>query len=74
MNISLTSTIVYDTLVRAGVKCTSVLITPSGSGEAELGAVQCSRGVRIIPDILQSQLSASSVVCLTSFPHQYVSA
>ncbi|KAI0249730.1 DJ-1 [Lactifluus subvellereus] len=52
-------TIVYDTLVRAGVKCTSALITPSGSGEAEPGAAQCSRGVRIVPDISQSQLNAS---------------
>jgi len=53
-------TIVYDTLVRAGVNCTSVFITPSGSDKEEPGFARCSRGVRIIPDISQSQLSASS--------------
>ncbi|KAH9974148.1 class I glutamine amidotransferase-like protein [Lactifluus volemus] len=53
-------TIVYDTLVRAGVNCTSVFITPSGSDKEEPGFARCSRGVRIVPDISQSQLSASS--------------
>ncbi|KAI9508076.1 DJ-1 [Russula earlei] len=58
-------TIVYDTLVRAGVKVTSVLISPpsdtSRGDEAETdAAVRCSRGVRIVPDISQSQLGASS--------------
>jgi protein DJ-1 len=67
MTVSLTSTVVYDTLVRAGVKCTSVLITPDESGEDELAAAQCSRGVRIVPDISQSQLSASKAVCLVFF-------
>jgi protein DJ-1 len=58
---------VYDTLVRAGVKCTSALITPSGKSgndEGEPGVAQCSRGVRIVPDISESQLSVSSVVCI----------
>ncbi|KAH9962204.1 class I glutamine amidotransferase-like protein [Russula dissimulans] len=57
-------TIVYDTLVRAGVKVTSALIKPpdqSGKGEAEPGVAQCSRGVRIVADISQSQLGLSSV-------------
>ncbi|KAI9459191.1 class I glutamine amidotransferase-like protein [Lactarius psammicola] len=57
-------TIVYDTLIRAGVKCTSALIAPSdqsGSDQPQPATAQCSRGIRIVPDILQSQLSASSV-------------
>ncbi|KAF8273698.1 class I glutamine amidotransferase-like protein [Lactarius quietus] len=57
-------TIVYDTLVRAGVKCTSALITPSdqpGDDQSQPATAQCSRGIRIVPDISQSQLSASSV-------------
>ncbi|KAF8480257.1 class I glutamine amidotransferase-like protein [Russula ochroleuca] len=56
-------TIIYDTLVRAGVKCTSALVTSpghSGHDETEPGAVQCSRGVRIVPDASLSQLSAST--------------
>jgi len=43
----------------ARVKVTSVLITPpdqSGKGEGEPGVAQCSRGVRIVQDISQSQL------------------
>ncbi|KAH9983133.1 DJ-1 [Russula compacta] len=57
-------TIVYDTLVRAGVKCTSALVSPSGTSgndEAEPGAVQCSRGIRIVPDVSLSRLSASNI-------------
>ncbi|KAI0264678.1 class I glutamine amidotransferase-like protein [Gloeopeniophorella convolvens] len=57
-------TITYDTLVRAGVKCTSALITPSeqsGSNESGPKYAQGSRGIRIVPDITQSQLDASSV-------------
>ena len=68
-NYSNRSTIVYDTLVRAGVKCTSALVTSpghSGLDETEPGAVQCSRGVRIVPDASLSQLSASTTVC--AFP------
>lgn len=55
----------YDTLIRAGVECTSALIAPSdqsGNGQPQLAIAQCSRGIRIVPDILQSQLSTSSVV------------
>jgi len=43
----------------ARVKVTSILITPpdqSGKGEGEPGVVHCSRGVRIVQDISQSQL------------------
>lgn len=59
-------TIVYDTLIRAGVKCTSALIVPpdqSGNDQPhdQLATARCSRGIRIVPDMLQSQLSASSV-------------
>ena len=64
------STIVYDTLVRAGVKCTSALVTPPGGhDESAPGAVQCSRGVRIVPDASLSQLSASTTVCVSSIVH-----
>ncbi|KAH9028570.1 class I glutamine amidotransferase-like protein [Lactarius pseudohatsudake] len=57
-------TIVYDTLIRAGVKCTSALIAPSdqpGNDQPQPATAQCSRGIRIVPDVLQTQLSASSV-------------
>ncbi|KZV99603.1 DJ-1 protein [Exidia glandulosa HHB12029] len=40
-------TITYDTLVRAGVKCTSVLVGTTSSP----GLATCSRGIRIVPDI-----------------------
>ncbi|KAH9171054.1 class I glutamine amidotransferase-like protein [Lactarius sanguifluus] len=56
-------TIVYDTLTRAGVKCTSALIAPSdqsGNDQPQPATAQCSRGIRIVPDVLQTQLSASS--------------
>ncbi|VDC07372.1 unnamed protein product [Peniophora sp. CBMAI 1063] len=53
-------TITYDTLVRAGVQCTSALIhldgTTGGSEYAE-----CSRGVRIIPDIEEKDLPVDVV-------------
>lgn len=56
-------TIVYDTLVRAGVTCTSALVTSDSSGQPETASAgpdvaQCSRGVRIVPDISLSQLSS----------------
>lgn len=60
----------YDTLIRAGVKCTSALIASTdqpGDDQSQPATAQCSRGIRIVPDILQSQLSASSVVCLLSY-------
>ncbi|KAI0305313.1 DJ-1 [Multifurca ochricompacta] len=53
-------TIVYDTLVRAGVKCTSVLINPANNSGEDQGTAQCSRGIQIVPDTSQSQLSLSS--------------
>jgi len=44
-------TIVYDTLVRAGVKCTSVFVSPDGAGDfPDAAHAECSRGVRIVPD------------------------
>ncbi|KAI0284615.1 class I glutamine amidotransferase-like protein [Russula aff. rugulosa BPL654] len=52
-------TIVYDTLVRAGVTCTSAFVT-SGQPETAPDAAQCSRGVRIVPDTSLSQLSSSN--------------
>jgi protein DJ-1 len=75
-NYSNRSTIVYDTLVRAGVKCTSALVTSpghSGLDETEplAGAVQCSRGVRIVPDASLSQLSASTTVCVFHHVRSY---
>jgi len=53
---------VYDTLVRAGVTCTSAFVTSPDQPEKTAGpdAAQCSRGVRIVPDISLSQLSSSS--------------
>lgn len=53
--------VVYDTLVRAGVTCTSALVTSPGQTEtAEPDVAQCSRGVRIVPDTSLSQLSSSN--------------
>ncbi|KAI0065262.1 DJ-1 [Artomyces pyxidatus] len=48
-------TVTYDTLVRAGVNCTSALILSSNDKESRWAA--CSRGVRIVPDISESQLA-----------------
>lgn len=45
------STIVYDTLVRAGAKCVSALVGDSGD------VAVCSRGVRIVPDTLFTTLA-----------------
>jgi len=59
-----TSTIVYNTLVRAGVKTTSALVTSPSQPETGPDTAQCSRGVRIVPDISLSQLSPSSAVCI----------
>ncbi|KZV76676.1 DJ-1 protein [Peniophora sp. CONT] len=53
-------TITYDTLVRAGVKCTSALIHPDGTSDGSQHA-DCSRGVRIIPDIIEKDLPTDVV-------------
>jgi len=50
-------TITYDTLVRGGVACTSVLV---GEGSANNAAV-CSRGVRILPDTTLQALSTAEI-------------
>lgn len=66
-NYSLTktiSTIVYDTLVRAGVTCTSAFVTSPAQPETGPDVAQCSRGVRVVPDISLSQLSSSNAVCI----------
>ena len=59
------STITYDTLVRAGVKCTSVFV-PAEGNTLEDGTKQavatCSRGVRIISDTTLDEVLKSDAV------------
>jgi protein DJ-1 len=49
-----TSTIAYDTLVRAGVRCTSAFVAATSELTPDSGSllVTCSRGVVIRPDAL----------------------
>ncbi|KAF8555784.1 DJ-1 [Imleria badia] len=55
-------TITYDTLVRAGVECTSANIQSGGSPYGSVGTspalVVCSRGVKILPDTTLQPLTA----------------
>ena len=63
----LRSTITYDTLVRAGVECTSANVQSGGSPYGSVGTspalVVCSRGVKILPDTTLQPLNAGPV-CL----------
>ena len=43
------STISYETLVRAGVKCTSAFVMPAGGAPASL-VVTGSRGIKFVAD------------------------
>ncbi|KAG8216508.1 class I glutamine amidotransferase-like protein [Butyriboletus roseoflavus] len=56
------STITYDTLVRAGVECTSANVQSGGSPYGSVGTspalVVCSRGVKILPDTTLQPLNA----------------
>ncbi|KAF9239289.1 class I glutamine amidotransferase-like protein [Melanogaster broomeanus] len=55
-------TITYDTLVRAGVECTSANVQSGGSPYGSVGTspalVVCSRGVKILPDTTLQPLEA----------------
>lgn len=55
-------TITYDTLVRAGVECTSANVQSGGplygSASTSPALVVCSRGVKILPDITLQPLNA----------------
>ncbi|KIK95550.1 hypothetical protein PAXRUDRAFT_140459 [Paxillus rubicundulus Ve08.2h10] len=55
-------TITYDTLVRAGVECTSANVHNGGSPYGSVGTspalVVCSRGVKILPDTTLQPLEA----------------
>ncbi|KAI6104403.1 class I glutamine amidotransferase-like protein [Pisolithus sp. B1] len=55
-------TITYDTLVRAGVECTSANVQSGGSPYGTVGTspalVVCSRGVKILPDTTLQPLEA----------------
>ncbi|KAH7922700.1 DJ-1 [Leucogyrophana mollusca] len=54
-------TITYDTLVRAGVECTSALAvdaTPPPASDTSPVLAVCSRGVKILPDITLDPLQA----------------
>lgn len=59
------STITYDTLVRAGVECTSANVQNGGSPYGSVGTspalVVCSRGVKILPDTTLQPLNAGPV-------------
>ncbi|KAH8101830.1 DJ-1 [Cristinia sonorae] len=58
-------TITYDTLVRAGVQCTSAYVSSVGTESATNDAYQatpyatCSRGIRIVPDTVFSPQAAT---------------
>ncbi|KAI0053131.1 DJ-1 [Auriscalpium vulgare] len=54
-------TITYDTLVRAGVQCTSALIVPKSEKEPETRWAVCSRGVRIVPDVSEAELTTQYI-------------
>ncbi|KAI6139614.1 class I glutamine amidotransferase-like protein [Pisolithus thermaeus] len=55
-------TITYDTLVRAGVECTSANVQSGGSPYGAVGTspalVVCSRGIKILPDTTLQPLEA----------------
>lgn len=59
------STIAYDTLIRAGIECTSAFIprglSPYGSSDTSPPLAVCSRQVKILPDITLDPLSAGPV-------------
>ena len=63
------STITFDTLVRAGVECTSAFVAPRGESTASLVAT-CSRGVKLLPDAVLDPVIhgpvSSQYSCLTS--------
>ena len=53
---SIFSTIAYDTLVRAGIQCTSAYVKPLGINDDSANPLvaECSRGMKIIPDVALS--------------------
>ncbi|KAI6006963.1 class I glutamine amidotransferase-like protein [Pisolithus albus] len=55
-------TITYDTLVRAGIECTSANVQSGGSPYGTVGTspalVVCSRGIKILPDTTLQPLEA----------------
>ncbi|KIM59086.1 hypothetical protein SCLCIDRAFT_1187977 [Scleroderma citrinum Foug A] len=55
-------TIAYDTLVRAGIECTSANVQSGGSPYGSVGTspalVVCSRGIKILPDTTLQPLEA----------------
>lgn len=59
------STITYDTLVRAGIECTSAFVpkglSPYGSSDTSPALAVCSRQVKILPDITLDPLNAGPV-------------
>ena len=59
------STIAYDTLVRAGIECTSANVQSGGSPYGSVGTspalVVCSRGIKILPDTTLQPLEAGPV-------------
>ena len=69
----LDSTITYDTLVRAGIECTSANVQSSGSPYGSVGTspalVVCSRGVKILPDTTLQPLNAGPVCVAQDATH-----
>jgi protein DJ-1 len=59
------STITYDTLVRAGIECTSAFVpkglSPYGSSDTSPALAICSRQVKILPDVTLDPLDAGPV-------------
>ncbi|WFD33125.1 protein deglycase [Malassezia sp. CBS 17886] len=55
--------VAYDVLVRAGVHTVSVYVPGAGAAEAPAhGAVRCSRGLRIVPDMLLRDAAADGTL------------
>ena len=60
------STITYDTLVRAGVKCTSAFV-PAADASASPPYAIGSRGIKIVPD---EQFSPQAAVPVRRMDHE----
>lgn len=57
----ISSTITYDTLVRAGLKTTSVFVPAPGESVGSTAIATCSRGVKIVADTTLDQLGETFV-------------
>ena len=63
-----TSTIAYDTLVRAGASCRSIFVAAHNAEVTEAHTATCSRGVRIIADAALADLSETQLADILVIP------